>query len=135
MSKVCLPFGNHPERKADVEGPGNTDASEEQPGEQCQVVKNAQETIRGDRHQAVERIKIRRKRDLEIVRVGDDVPAVTRHLELADMAAHRPDPNGMGQFMAKHIESQRTRFAEDPQAAKKGESPEKRAQRKNPKLF
>src|SRR5207247_4767054 len=93
------------------------------------IHKEAEQAIRGDRQYAVERKKIRRQRDPEIIFVRHHMAAVTANTKPDDASAHQQDPERMGELVSKHIEENRARQPEERN------QPEACAQREEPKFF
>src|SRR5439155_4879488 len=85
--------------------------------------------IRGDYKDAVERKKIRRQRDPEIILVRHDMAATPADAKPADTSAHQQNPEGMGEFMSEDIKHDR------PGQAEESDQPEDCAQGEEPKFF
>ena len=81
------------------------------------------------RDDAVEREKIGRERDPEIIPIGDDVTAVAADAKLADPSSHEQHPEGMGQFMPENVNQHAAA------ADQRTRSTTRDAQRKEPEFF
>ena len=81
IREIGLFLRDHPAGKREVKRPGHADQGVEQPAVGLHVEKQTERSIDADDDQAVEREKIRRERDPEIVPVGDDVAAFAAHPE------------------------------------------------------
>lgn len=144
ISQVGLSFGNHPQREAEVKRPGRAEQQkqplkrreqEESPGRGGDIEEQTRAGVDQDDDDAVERIKVRRERNPEVVRVGDDVAAATvPAFKLQDAPVAKPNPDGMRQFVAIDIDAERARFPIKPHAADEPKRPKSRAQGKEPKL-
>ena len=121
FGKVRLIFRNHPAGKGEMKSPGDTDRSVENTPVRLHVYKQAEQAIQRDGEQAVERKKVGRERDPEIVFVGDDVPAFATNAKTADPSAHEIDPERMRKFMTKNVEQHR------PRQTEKSDQPQDRA--------
>jgi hypothetical protein len=71
-----------------MERPGRSDHRVKQAPVRLHVEEQAEHAVRGDRQNAVERKKIRRQRDPEIISVRHHMSAVTANAKPADASAH-----------------------------------------------
>ncbi len=85
--------------------------------------------INRERENAVEREKIRRERDPEIIPIRHDVSAIAADLEFADPTAHEQDPKRMRQFVPEDVNQER------PRQPEKRDQPQDDAQREKPKFL
>lgn len=88
IGEVGLIFGYHPAGKREMERPGRANHGKKQSSIRLHIQKEAKQAIRGDRQDAVEREKIRRQRDPEIIFVCHDMAAITANSKPADASAH-----------------------------------------------
>jgi len=104
LDQVGLSLPQHPDGKGDMKTPGKADDREEQAPERFHIYEQANPPVQKEGQNAVDRKKIRRQRDPEIVRVGDDVPTGAADPELAHPASHQPGPEGVRKFMPEDVQ-------------------------------
>jgi len=88
IAEVGLIFRNHPAGKREMERPGRANHGIKQSPIRLHIHKEAKHAIRGDRQDAVERKKIRRQGDPEIIFVRHHVAAITANTKPANASAH-----------------------------------------------
>src|SRR5207249_2583737 len=93
----------------EMKRPGCADHGIEQAPVRLHIVKNAEHAVGGDGENAVDRKKIGRERDEEVVPIGHNMAAVPADTKTADAAAHEQYPKRVGQFVAEYVNNDRAR--------------------------
>ena len=104
LDQVGLPLPQHPDREGDMKTPGKADHPEQPLPIRLYIQEHAGPAVQKEGQNAVDRKKIRRQRDPEIVGVGNDVTAGPADTELAHFATHQPGPDGVCEFMPENIQ-------------------------------
>src|SRR5260370_25427845 len=101
LDEISLPVPEHPNGERYVKHPGKTNQPKEPSMERGQVPEHADAAVKSKGNQAVNRKKIGRERDPEIVSIDDNMSAFATHPETSDAAPHDPDPKHMGKLMTE----------------------------------
>src|SRR6516164_4716240 len=112
-----------------MESPCESHRAEEPPAIRLDIHERADPAVEHENDDAVNWEKIGRKRNPEVICVGDNIAPIPADSEFADFAAHKPDPDCMRKLMPENVQQHGSWQAEERY------EPEERTERKKPELF